>query len=199
MTTKRERIDALRAALAEYDSGRGTGLFDHAHESDKAAVRSRALGLLNHRRRSRAELRQRLIDAEFPEALVTEVIDDLERVGLIDDADFAAEWVRQRRSRRGKSTRVLEQELRAKGVDASVRAEALANVSDADEAATAEALARKKARTITSVPGDYAERQRALRRIVGVLARRGFGEGLSLRIAQQALDDRLAELADSTG
>ena len=58
----------------------------------------------------------------------------------------------------------------------------------------AQTLAQKKARSIKAIPSDRRERDKALRRIVGVLARRGFNEGMSLQIAIAALEARCAEL-----
>lgn len=186
------RIDQLRQALADFRPG---SLFDHEAEEAKAAVRKRALLLLDARARSRHELRGRLLDLEFEEAVVDDVLDDLAGVGLLDDAAFAHEWVRQRHARRGKSSRVLDRELQDKGVDSATRADALEQIDEADEEATARALAEKKARSVRAVPADRAESDKALRRIVGVLARRGFAQGMSLRIARDALDERVAQLS----
>ena len=186
------RIDQLRQALADFLPG---SLFDHEAEEAKAAVRKRALLFLDARARSRHELRGRLLDLEFEEAVVDDVLDDLAGVGLLDDAAFAHEWVRQRHARRGKSSRVLDRELQDKGVDSATRADALEQIDAADEEATARALAEKKARSVRTVPADRAESDKALRRIVGVLARRGFAQGMSLRIARDALDERVAQLS----
>lgn len=193
---QQEKLEALRRALAEYEAGKGPGLFDHEAESAKADVRKRALGLLDQRARSRHELRERLIDLEFEERLIDEVLDDLAAVNLLDDEHFAREWVRQRHARRGKSSRFLDRELVDKGVDAATRAAALEQIDPADEEATARSLARKKARSVKTVPADRTERDKALRRIVGVLARRGFDQSLSLRLAREALEERIGELAD---
>ncbi|QGU04834.1 recombination regulator RecX [Corynebacterium comes] len=190
MTSQEEKIARLKRAIAEFTPGQ----FDQEAEKTKATVRKRALGLLDARARSRHELRGRLLDAEFDPVVVEDVLDDLAAVNLINDADFAHEWVRQRHARRGKSTRVLDQELRDKGVDAATRAVALDQIDAADEETTARALAEKKARTIREVPADRADTDKALRRIVGVLARRGFPQSMSLRIAREALDARTAEL-----
>ncbi|RSZ61724.1 recombination regulator RecX [Corynebacterium hylobatis] len=190
MTSREQKIAQLKEAIAGFTPGQ----FDQEAEEAKAAVRRRALGLLDVRARSRQELRERLIEAEFEPVVVDDVLDDLAAVNLLDDAAFAREWVRQRHARRGKSTRVLEQELRQKGVDSATRAEALEQIDAADEEATARALAEKKARTIREAPADRAETDKALRRIVGVLARRGFPQGMSLRIAREALEERIAGL-----
>ena len=190
-----EKLAQLRQALEAYESGAaGGGLFDREAEEAKAKVRSRALGLLDQRSRSRKELSDRLIKADFEPDLIEDVLDDLAHTGLVNDAAFAREWVRQRHKRRGKSRLALNRELREKGVSEADRAEALEQIDPADEEAMAHALAEKKAGSIKSVPPDRKERDKALRRIVGVLARRGFNEGMSLQIAIAALDARCAEL-----
>ena len=190
-----EKLEKLRQALAEYESGAaGGGLFDAEAEEAKAKVRSRALLLLDQRARSRKELSDRLLALEFDAEVVEMVLDDLTHVGLLDDATFAKEWVRQRHARRGKSARVLDCELQEKGVSQALRSEALEQVTEESEESIAQALAVKKARSVKTVPADRAERDKYLRRIVGVLARRGFNQGMSMRIAIAALDARIAEL-----
>ena len=190
-----EKLEKLRQALAEYESGAaGGGLFDAEAEEAKAKVRSRALLLLGQRARSRKELSDRLLALEFDAEVVEMVLDDLTHVGLLDDATFAKEWVRQRHARRGKSARVLDRELQEKGVSQALRSEALEQVTEESEESIAQALAVKKARSVKTVPADRAEREKYLRRIVGVLARRGFNQGMSMRIAIAALDARIAEL-----
>lgn len=186
-----EKIAQLQAAIEAYQPG---GFIDRRREEALAPVRKRALGLLDQRARSREELRGRLIEAEFEPQLVDEVLDDLARTGLLNDSTFAAEWVRQRAARRGKSTRALDRELREKGVAAADRADALAQITDEDEEATARAVAEKAARKVKAAPADRAEYDKHLRRIVGALARRGFGQGMSLRIAKDALEARIGEL-----
>lgn len=191
-----EKLEQLRQALEAYEKGEAEGgLFDREAEEAKSKVRSRALGLLDQRSRSRQELYDRLVQAEFAPEVVDEVLDDLAHAGLIDDAAFAVEWVRQRHKRRGKSRSVLDRELREKGVSQEDRDEALDQIDAADEEAMARALAEKKARSVKSVPVDRKEREKALRRIVGVLARRGFNEGMSLNIAISALEERCEELS----
>lgn len=190
-----EKLEKLRRALEDYESGAtGGGLFDVQEGEAKAKVRSRALLLLDQRARSRKELSDRLIGLEFDQEVVEMVLDDLTNVGLVNDSAFAKEWVRQRHERRGKSARVLDRELQEKGVSQAERAEALKQVTQDSEESIAQALAEKKARSIKSVPADRGERDKYLRRIVGVLARRGFNQGMSMSIAIAALDARIEEL-----
>lgn len=199
-----EKLRKLQEALNAYAAGEGPGLIDHEHEKAAAKVRERALRLLDQRSRSRHELRERLLDPrrvkegeDGPDPdLVDDVLDSLTRSGLIDDEAFAREWVRQRFERRGKSSSVLRRELQNKGVSAADRESALQQIDESDERELARELARKKARSVKAVPPDRAERDKELRRIVGVLARRGFPQSMALQIAREALDSRCEELGE---
>ena len=191
-----EKLEKLRQALEAYEAGDAGGqLVDANAEAAKAPVRSRALGLLDQRARSRKELRDRLVAADFEPDVVEDVVDDLAGVGLVDDETFAKEWVRQRHARRGKSARALNIELKEKGVEAADRAAALEQITEESEEAVARRVAEKKARTLKSVPADRHERDKFLRRIVGTLARRGYRQELVMRISIDVLDARIAELS----
>ncbi|MCF4006453.1 recombination regulator RecX [Corynebacterium uropygiale] len=195
-----DAIARLRQALAEYAEGeRENTILDAREEEAKAPVRERALKLLNQRARSREELRTRLRDLDFPTGVIEEVLDDLEGVGLINDRHFAEQWVRQRHERRGKSARMLDRELIAKGVASDIREDALSQITREDEESIAWAILEKKARRITSIPRDSAEYDKHLRRLLGMLARRGFPQGMSMALAHRCLDERLEELRQSTG
>lgn len=184
------QVAQLKAALEHFQPGT---LFDREEEQALAPVRTRALRLLDQRARSKSELRSRLISAEFDPELVERVLDSLENSGLVNDAVFASEWVRQRSQRRGKSARALDMELLDKGVAEPVRQEALSQITAEDEEAAARAVAEKKAREVKAAPSDRAEYDKHLRRIVGVMARRGYSSALSLRLGREVLDARIAE------
>lgn len=189
------KIQRLQAALDAYHAGELPPLFDYQAEEAKATVRKRALRLLDQRARSRHELEQRLLHLEFPQEVVVEVLDDLERVELLNDTTFAYEWVRQRSIRRGKSRMALNLELKNKGVAQSIRAAALEQIDNQAEEETATQLAVKKARTIHKL-GSKQDYQKQLRRILGVLARRGFPQDISMRVARSALENRIQELSE---
>ena len=191
---KERKLEQLRAALDHYER-HGSDLFDHQAEDAKRQVRHRALLLLDQRARSRHELQERLVSLDFDIRVIADVLDELEQSRLVNDHDFAMEWVRQRHELRGKSRSVLDQELQRKGISPEHRAAALEQVDDDAEYDCARELAMKKARQITKPPADYAEQEKYLRRIVGVLARRGFASGMSFTIAKEALEQRIAELS----
>src|SRR6478736_2875860 len=76
----------------------------------------------------------------YPGDVSTAVLDRLGEVGLVDDADFAEQWVRSRRVNAGKGKRALVVELRKKGVDDEVITAALAGIDAGAERVRAEQL-----------------------------------------------------------
>ena len=91
-----QKVEALRQAIANYSPGEGELFLDAAEEERLAPIKAKAVRLINHRARSTEELRQRLLEAEFEPEGVEEVIDRCTANGMLDDAEFANEWVRQR-------------------------------------------------------------------------------------------------------
>jgi len=156
--------------------------------ADPASVaRKIALDLLTAAPRTRAQLADAMARRGVPEDVGVEVLDRFTEVGLIDDAAFAQNWVASRQRTRGLAPRALAGELRQRGVAEPVIAAAV-NAVDGDEvAAAARALARRKARTMTGLP-----RETQLRRLSGMLARKGYPSDVALR----AVRDVLAENAD---
>jgi regulatory protein len=111
-------------------------------------------------------------------------------VGLIDDAAFAGAWVESRHHSRGLARRALASELRTKGVAPALIDEAMTQLDADTEAETARALVDRKLRATRGL-----DRQKRLRRLAGMLARKGYGEGLALRVVREALE---AEGEDAT-
>ncbi|WP_324606678.1 recombination regulator RecX [Kitasatospora azatica] len=149
------------------------------------ATRARdiCLRLLTGTPRTRKQLADALRKREIPDEVAEEVLSRFEEVGLIDDAAFAAAWVESRHAGRGLARRALAQELRTRGVDGTLVEEAVAQLDPDEEAATARTLVDRKLRATTGL-----ERQARLRRLVGMLARRGYPEGLAFRVVREALD-----------
>src|SRR6476619_3759315 len=114
--------------------------------SREEQARNLCLRLLTARARTRAELEGQLAKRGYPYDVSKRVLDRLTQVGLIDDADFAEQWVRSRRANAGKGKRALAAELRTKGVDDEVITAALADIDAGAERQRAEQLVRGKLR-----------------------------------------------------
>jgi regulatory protein len=146
--------------------------------SREEQARALCLRLLTGRSRTRAELSGQLAKRGYPDDVSAAVLDRLAAVGLVDDRDFAEQWVQSRRARAGKSRRALAAELRTKGVDNEVISTALAGIDAGAERDRAEQLVQAKLRRET-LSGDDA---RITRRLVGMLARRGYSQNLACEV-----------------
>jgi len=146
------------------------------------------LRLLTDRARSRAELAERLAKKGYSAEIAERVLDRLAEVGLVNDADFAQQWVHSRHTYSGKGKRALALELRRKGIGQDDAAEALAQIDSEDERARATELVAKKLRTVSA-----DDRDRAVRRLVSMLARRGFPQGMAFEVVKEQLDRAGAE------
>ena len=115
---------------------------------------------------------------------MTRVLDRLAGVGLIDDAEFAEQWVQSRRSSAGKGKRALAAELHTKGVDNDVITTVLAGIDAGGERERAEQLVRAKLRR-ENLDGDQT---RVARRLVAMLARRGYDQTMAYNVVSVQLD-----------
>jgi regulatory protein len=142
------------------------------------------LRLLTARARTRAELEGQLTKRGYPEDVSAKVLDRLANVGLVDDVDFAEQWVRSRRVNAGKGKRALATELRNKGVDNEVITAALADIDAGVERQRAEQLVHDKLRR-EKLDGD--DDSKVARRLVGMLARRGYPQSMAFDVVKVAL------------
>lgn len=142
------------------------------------------LRLLTVRARTRAELSGHLAKRGYPDDVVNAVLHRLEAVGLIDDEDFADQWVRSRQANAGKGKRALAAELRTKGVGDEVIAAALSEIDPDAERVRAEQLVERRLRRETLGDGDDAK---VMRRLVGMLARRGYSQSMAVAVVTDAL------------
>ncbi|WP_097972315.1 recombination regulator RecX [Streptomyces sp. gb14] len=147
-------------------------------------ARNICLRLLTGTPRTRKQLADALRKREIPDEAAEEVLARFEDVGLIDDAAFAGAWVESRHHGRGLARRALVRELRTKGVDSAVIDEAVGQLDPDQEEETARELVARKLRSTRGL-----DRDKRLRRLAGMLARKGYGEGMALRVVRQALEE----------
>ncbi|WP_406006395.1 recombination regulator RecX [Streptomyces sp. NBC_00637] len=158
---------------------------ERGEPSGDPAERARAicLRLLTGTPRTRKQLADALRKREIPDDVAEEVLSRFEEVGLINDGAFAEAWVESRHHGRGLARRALAQELRTKGVDAELIEEAVAQLDSDQEEETARELVARKLRSTRGL-----DRDKRLRRLAGMLARKGYPEGMALRVVRQALE-----------
>lgn len=147
-------------------------------------ARTIVLRAITNAPKTRKQLAELLAKKLVPQEAADEVLDRFVEVGLVNDADFAYEWVRQRHAYRKTSKKVLRMELRDKGVDDVLIDQALEQIDSDDEYQAARELAERKLRQLSRY--DEATQRR---RIGSLLMRRGY----SGSIANQVVCEVLAE------
>ena len=103
--------------------------------------------------------------------------------GYLDDAALAEQLVHIGLDRKGQGRRVIAQILAQRGVPRDVTDAALLALPD-DDSERALDFARGRARSLRSL-----DRETALRRLTGQLARRGYGGSVAFDAARVALDE----------
>ena len=161
-------------------------------EADAERVaRKVILDQLTGQARSRAELATKLAKKDIPEEIAERLLTRFEEVGLIDDAAFARSWVESRQSGKGLARRALAHELRRKGIDDQVARDALAEVDPEAEVESARMLVQRKMRSVQRV-----DRNTAIRRLTGMLARKGYPPGVAIRVVREELEAAGQDAAD---
>jgi regulatory protein len=147
-------------------------------------ARALCLRLLTGNPRTRRQLADAMRKREIPEEVAEYVLARFEDVGLIDDQAFANAWVESRHRGRGLARRALAQELRHRGVDAQLVSDAVGLLDAEQEEATARDLVARRIRGTRGL-----DRDKRIRRLASMLARKGYSEGLALRVVRQALEE----------
>jgi regulatory protein len=155
-------------------------------EADLLALREAEVGqrayeaglrLLAYRPRSEREMRQRLARRGFGRPLIDDTVERLRRLGYLDDDAFARYWTESRNHLSPRARRLIQSELRLKGIDSETAAEASAEVCDDD------AAYRAAARRLRSLAGlDFPSFRE---RLGGFLRRRGFSYGVARRTVER--------------
>ena len=155
---------------------------EDAPENPVEVARQILLRRLTDQPRSRAELAQALAKRHVPRDVATRVLDRFTEVGLIDDAAFATAWVASRQRGRGLARRALAAELHRKGIDRETAGQALETIDPDDETESARRLVRRRLPSLAR-----QERVVAQRRLLGLLARKGYPPGLAVAVVRDEL------------
>jgi regulatory protein len=153
------------------------------HDDPEARARQACLRLLTLAPRTRAQLADALKKRGIPDEVADAVLGRFTDVGLIDDAAFARAWVESRHHGQGLSARALSAELRRRGVDDDQIREAVDELGPDAEAETAKLLVTRKLATTAGLPAEAR-----IRRLAGMLARKGYPPGLAFRVIREALE-----------
>jgi len=148
----------------------------------ESVARTILLDQLSIKARSRRELEERLARRNVPADIAARLLDRFEEVGLVDDEAFARGWAEGRQRTRGLARTAIAAELRRKGVAEETARTVLAEIDPEVEEEAARALVRQRLRSMRGV-----DEVTAARRLVGMLARKGYPSGLAYAVVRAEL------------
>jgi len=169
---------------AEDWTGTGSG----TDADPEAVARLICLRMLTTAPRTRAQLAAALQRRGIPDEAADAVLARFAEVRLIDDAMFARAWVDSRHHARGLASRALGAELRQRGVPQDDIQAALGELDPGQELATARELIARRLPTTAGLPAPAR-----MRRLTGVLARKGYAAGLAYRVVREALEQETGD------
>lgn len=140
------------------------------------------LQLLNRRAYSRAELATALRKRGVPVEAANRVLDRFTELRLVDDVALADGYALAQHRERGLAGRAVAAKLRRRGIgDETVQA-AVGQIDRESETVAARALVERRLRSLSGLdPSAQA------RRLVGLLARKGYSPGLAHDIVRTAI------------
>jgi len=139
------------------------------YETEKQKAKDYAFRLLSYRMRARKEMIGRLQRKEFSDTVISDVMKELETLGLIDDEKFALAFASDKLRLGLKGKRLIFAELIKKGIDRPEIENALNAIDELKEQEACKILIQK-----------YHNRYRGLsvfdkkQRLYALLTRRGF-------------------------
>lgn len=136
------------------------------------------------------ELRTRLMRKGFEPETIDAALAKLTDVGYLNDERFAELWIENRLAHRPRGKRMLEQELRQKGIDRQIVDETVSGMEIDDRTAALE-VARKRLKSVQSLPPDEQKKK-----LTGILARRGFDFGVIRTTLECVLGEPLDDIDD---
>lgn len=136
--------------------------------------------------KTRGQLRKKLQAEGFESELIESLLDKFEAAKLIDDAEYAQTFVAQKSRTKKLSRAALRRELAERGVRGEEAENALAQRTDEQEREDAAELVRKKLRPGMDL-SDRAEKDKVTRRLLGMLARRGYSSSVSMSVIREEL------------
>jgi regulatory protein len=150
------------------------------NNEDLNTVKEFALSLLDKKPYSISQIKDKLKKKNFNDDIIEKVINDLLRVNLLNDYEFAKDWIETRKKSKKLGIIRLKNELQKRGIEESVIEQSIKDSNlDKDEFTEALKLANKiflKYKNIDANKMKY--------KISGFLQRRGYSDEIIEEVIQ---------------
>lgn len=107
---------------------------------------NRALHYLGFRMRSEHEVKQKLLELDYGEAVILEAIVKLRNLGFLNDETFSKALLETQKNTSGQGPRAIQQKLQEKGIGKELQEQILEEYSKDEQVEVARKMAEKEAR-----------------------------------------------------
>ena len=139
-----------------------------------------ALKLLGYRARTEKELQERLAGKKYEPEIIGDVLVKLVKANLVNDQEFASNYVRDKLSISRRGPRRIYFELIRRGVAKDIADQATKLINKDEELEVAQVLLQSRQRQWAKL--DPLARKR---RAIGLLARRGFSPNILSQLLKE--------------
>lgn len=160
---------------------------DITYEDEIAKAFSKALHFLSFQMRSEYEVKKKLLDLQFGEAVVLEALRKLEKLGFLNDETYSKALLETKKKTAKKGPRAIQQDLRKKGIDKSLQEQVLNLYTNEEQMEIAMQLAEKEVRA-----GAKKTPAQIKQKVQDLLLRKGY----SYSIVSEVLDQLQLERED---
>ena len=160
---------------------------DITYEDEIAKAFNKALHFLSFQMRSEYEVKKKLLDLKFGEAVVLEALRKLEKLGFLNDETYSKALLETKKKTAKKGPRAIQQDLSKKGIDKNLQEQILNLYTNEEQMEIAMQLAEKEVRA-----GAKKTPAQIKQKVQDLLLRKGY----SYSIVSEVLDQLKLERED---
>lgn len=179
--------EAQSEGTAEQKSRRKK-ISDMSNSEQIEAAKETILNILTYMPRTTHELEEKLNAKGYSNIAITQAIERMTEVGIINDQSFAEGWAQSRFNSAGKSPYAIRFELKRKGLSDEIIDKAVEPFED-EAVQKAKAMEMAEAKVASLTRGDKEITSGDVKKIASMLARKGFAPGICFEVAKTAVAD----------
>lgn len=150
------------------------------YEDEISKAFNRALQFLSFQMRSEYEVKKKLLDAGFGEAVILEAIRKLEKLGFLNDETYSKALLETKKKTAKKGPRAIKQDLIKKGIDKETQTKVLDTFTYEDQVKIAMELAQKAIKA-----NQKKTPMQVKQKVQDVLMRKGYSFSVVTEILDQ--------------
>jgi regulatory protein len=153
--------------------------------SEFGKIFDKTLKFLSFRPRSKWEIENYLKNKKAGTEVENKVLAKLEKLGLVNDLEFANWWIENRLKFRPRGPVILKSELIKKGIDREIIDQILEKIDDQSQHELALKIAQKQAQKFKNL-----DKSKFFQKMAGFLGRRGFSWEITKAVIDSVLEKR---------